>query len=258
MADELFKAARGLARRGLAVFPCGVESKTPAPILNLIDARPGKGGLHHATTDTGTVRDWWESDPAHNIGVRTGAASGLFVIDVDGEDGEQAMRKLEAEHGALPPTIEVLTPRGRHMWFSYTEPVGCSASKIGTGIDIRCDNGYVIAPPSIHPDTKTAYQWSVDSAEKMVAAPAWVYERLRVQKKATTGPALGWEPKIREGERNARLCSVIGWLLWRVEADRALYLADAINRANCEPPMSDAELIATFKSILAKHERRQQ
>ena len=62
------------------------------------------------------------------------------------------MRRLEAEHGELPATVEVITARGRHLYFKMPDmPVRNSAGKIAAGIDMRGDDGYVLAPPSVHP-----------------------------------------------------------------------------------------------------------
>ena len=109
---------------------------------------------------------------------RTGMASRVWILDVDGEDGEASLRALEAEHGALPPTWESLTARGRHVWFCCDCPVPCSTSKIAPGIDVRGDGGYVIVPPSIHPSGR-AYAWSVDSADDLATAPTWLLHLAR-------------------------------------------------------------------------------
>jgi hypothetical protein len=55
---------------------------------------------------------WWRAEPTYNIAIATGAVSGVFVVDVDGLDAEAELRKLEAEHGELPPSVEVITARG--------------------------------------------------------------------------------------------------------------------------------------------------
>ena len=74
------------------------------------------------------------------------------------------MRRLEATHGELPASVEVITARGRHLYFRTPEvPVRNTASKIAPGIDTRGDGGYVLAPPSIHPSGRR-YAWSVDAA----------------------------------------------------------------------------------------------
>ncbi len=46
----------------------------------------------------------WAENPKFNIGIATGPESGIFVVDLDGEEGIEAFRKLEAEHGQIPKT----------------------------------------------------------------------------------------------------------------------------------------------------------
>src|SRR5262249_15085341 len=147
-------AALALAYKGLAVFPCRPRDKRPATA----------SGLKDATLDLEVIRQWWRQEPQFNIGIATGAISNIFVIDVDGPDAESELRKLEAEHGELPPTVESITARGRHLFFKWPDCiVRNSAGKLAGGIDVRGDGGYVLVPPSIHPSGR-AYAWSVDSA----------------------------------------------------------------------------------------------
>ncbi|MCC5946914.1 MAG: bifunctional DNA primase/polymerase [Nitriliruptoraceae bacterium] len=115
-------------------------------------------GFHDATTDPDRIIDWWEAVPTYNVGIATGAVSGLVVIDVD-PGGEPTMHELVREHGPLPRAVAVHTPRGG-MHGYYRHPgirVPCSAGKLGTGVDVRGDGGYVLAPPSVVNDAP--YQW---------------------------------------------------------------------------------------------------
>ena len=138
----MIRTALALAESGFHVFPCRPRDKRPATA----------NGLKDATTDPDVIQAWWRQQPDNNIAIATGAASGIFVVDIDGLDAEAALRRLEVEHGALPATVEAITARGRHVYFkSPREPVRNSAGKIGTHIDVRGDGGYVICPPSIHP-----------------------------------------------------------------------------------------------------------
>lgn len=97
--------------------------------------------------------------PHANLGIATGAASNLIVIDIDGPEGEQAYISL---FGPMPVTVEARTGRGRHLYFSLPEGVrvGNTAGKLGPKIDTRGDGGYVVAPPSIHPNGHV-YAWAV-------------------------------------------------------------------------------------------------
>jgi hypothetical protein len=161
------EAALEYAACGLPVFPCLPRAKEPAVTR----------GFHAATTNPETIRRFWRVAD-RNIGLSTGMASRVWILDVDGEDGEASLRALETKHGALPPTWESLTARGRHVWFCCDGPVPCSAGKIAPGIDVRGDGGYVIAPPSIHPSGRP-YAWSVDRADDLAAAPAWLLHLAR-------------------------------------------------------------------------------
>ena len=106
----MIRAALAYARKGLQIFPCQPRAKRPATA----------NGLKDATTDPDRIRAWWHHEPAFNVAIATGAVSGVFVVDVDGLDAEAELRRLEAEHGTLPATIEAITARGRHVYFKMT------------------------------------------------------------------------------------------------------------------------------------------
>jgi putative DNA primase/helicase len=98
------------------------------------------------------VLDW--IDRGLNIGLRTGAASGVFVVDVDKGAGALPFE--------LPPTVTVRTPGGG--WhFYFKQPPGMtvpnSASAVAPHVDVKGDDGQVVYPGSIHPDTQTEYTW---------------------------------------------------------------------------------------------------
>ena len=178
----LLKAALDLAAREFAVFPCIPGQREPAT----------RRGFYDATTNPAVIRRWWTAR-AYNIGIRTGVASGMWALDVDvkdGKDGEANLRKLEREHGDLPPTIENITGSGgRHICFKYTGPISNSTGKIAPGLDVRGDGGYIIAPPSLHPCGR-AYVQSVDSADALAVAPDWLLQLARKPKPTISEQAL--------------------------------------------------------------------
>jgi hypothetical protein len=158
-------AALALAGKGMRVFPCNERGKEPAL----------SGGFNRATTDLNVISGWWRARN-FNIGVATGEGSGLWVLDVDGEEGEATLRDLEAEHGALPPTVEAITGKGRHLYFRW--PTGSEIrskqdNPVLPEIDVRGDGGYVLAPPSLHPSGR-CYAWSVDTSDEFADAPDWL------------------------------------------------------------------------------------
>jgi hypothetical protein len=168
--SALLAAALDYAARMLPVFPCAPRGKEPAC------AR----GFHSATLNPETIKRLWRQTD-RNIGIPTGAVSGFWVLDVDGDNGEAHLFALEAEHGRLPPTREVITGGGgRHLWFKYTGPIQSSVGKIAPGVDTRGDGGYVIVPPSVHGCGRT-YHWSVDSAPELAEASAWLVQLARAK-----------------------------------------------------------------------------
>jgi hypothetical protein len=160
--SDLLAAALDYAARGLPVFPCVPRGKTPAV----------PRGFHSATTNPATIRRYW-TDPDRNIGIPTGSPSGIWVLDVDGVEGEASLRALEIKHGAIPKTRGSITSRGRHVWFACLEQIPSSAARIGPRIDVRGDGGYVIAPPSIHKSGR-CYAWRGDPWAPIESAPAWL------------------------------------------------------------------------------------
>ena len=140
--SSLCNAAVAYATRGFAIFPCVAGGKVPAT---------PHGGCD-ATKYLAQITNWWRENPNYNVAVATGPISGVFVLDVDGLDAEESLRKLEEQYSPLPKTVESVTPRGRHLFFrSENGAVRNSAGAIAPGLDIRGDGGYVVLPPSIHP-----------------------------------------------------------------------------------------------------------
>ena len=143
--NETLAAALRMAAKGTPVFPCRASSKKP-----LI-----AGGFKMATTEEAQIYSWWKKWPDAAIGLPTGTVTGLFVVDLDvkgGVNGKASLQNLETQHEQLRQTFRVRTPSGgEHLYFKMPDGVdiGCSIGKVGDGIDIKANGGYVIAPPSL-------------------------------------------------------------------------------------------------------------
>ena len=247
----MLTTALQLAKKGLHVFPCAPRDKRPATLH----------GYKDATTDAATIAAWWQAEPSYNLAIATGDVSGVFVVDVDDIDAEIELRRLEAAHTALPPTVEVVTARGRHIYFKTPDtPLRNSASKLAPGIDLRASGGYVLAPPSIHPSGKR-YAWSVDSANAIAAAPDWLLQRVAASTTNTPTPVAEWRSLVAEGvdegSRNSTVARLSGHLLRRfIDPHVALELMQIWNAARCRPPLPEADIIRIVDSICAAEAKR--
>ncbi len=138
-------------------------------------------GLKNASCDPVIITGWWTKEPQANVAIATGAASGLVVLDVDAKSGgDETLADLETLHGKLPQTVEVLTGGGgRHLYFRWPgRQISNSAGKIGPGLDIRGDGGYVVAPPSLH-QSGQRYRWEISSDPsdvELAEIPTWLLQ----------------------------------------------------------------------------------
>ena len=169
-------AGEGLAAAALEYAAAGL------PVLPLAGKVPRiEGGLTRASADVAVVAEWWRRWPDANIGIRTGAESGLVVVDVDVQHGGAGtLKALERERGQLPRTAEVLTGGGgRHLLFRHPgRDVRNSAGQLGPGLDVRGDGGYVVAPPSVHENGRQ-YRWVRNLERGLADSPAWLEDTAR-------------------------------------------------------------------------------
>lgn len=140
---DLAVAARRLASAGVPVFPCEPGGKRPLTRRGFLDA----------TTVPAQVTAWWSRTPEANIGLPTGAASSVVVVDVDVHgpvDGRAAWRRASDVGLVDGAGLMVRTPTGgAHAYFPATQGVEQrSWQAASAGVDFRGDGGYIIAPPS--------------------------------------------------------------------------------------------------------------
>jgi len=211
------------------------------------------------------ITTWFTRLPAVNIGIITGASSGLIVLDVDpAHGGNESLSALEQQHGPLEPTVQALTGGGgRHFYFRHPGFSLRNRAGIAPGLDIRGDGGYVVAPPSIHLSGKP-YAWvegrGPDSTT-LASMPMWLIELASRGRPAGRGhPLAYWRDLTRRGvssgERNNTIASLTGHLLWHgVDPAIILDLLLCWNAARCRPPLSEDEVARTVESIVRTHER---
>ena len=217
---ELLRHVLDYAAHGLPVLPCdpssGNRCKSPLVARDLDEAGspiPRTGGLYKATTDERQLRSWWSQWPDALIGMRTGQASRIFVIDLDvpkvpGQpDGVAAWAALVEQHGGIPPTRIHRTPSGgRHVFFRWREdhPVTNREGQLPSGINVRGEGGYIIVPPSRLSDGRSYEVAEQDGDVGIAEAPDWLYALLEAPVKGR-GPCRYDPPEKGEGHL-ARAC----------------------------------------------------
>lgn len=128
-----------IQKHGFSVFP--LKGKQPLT----------KHGFKDATRDPLQVQAWAKRFPSANVGIATGEASGIVVIDIDDMN---ALAQLN-----LPPTLTVTTGKGQHHYYRLNgQAIPNSAGSLAKGVDVRGNGGYVVGPGSQHPDTKSFYR----------------------------------------------------------------------------------------------------
>jgi hypothetical protein len=160
------------ASRGWHVFPlhgiteegkctCGKNPCTDAgkhPIT--------KNGLKGASSDTEIIKSLF-TEPLCNIGIVTGKISNLTVIDIDvgpGKMGAESWSALIAEGGEPNTLMSKTGGGGMHVLFKYNSALKTGSNRLGKGIDVRNDKGYIVAPPSKH-RSGNLYEWMNEAAE---------------------------------------------------------------------------------------------
>src|SRR5437660_7121675 len=244
-------------------------------------SNPGKHplvrhGLHAATTDLQRIRRWWTRWPQANVGIRTGAASGLLVVDVDGAVGMESLGGLGREDGALRAAWVRTGSGGWHAYVRRPDgaPIRNSVGRLAPGIDVRGEGGSITAPPSRHAsgdvyrwlkpgvEPPDAPDWLVRLALPPPTRPRWpLSELVRHVGDGYAAAAIGQEAEAvasaPAGTRNHRL-NLAAWRLGQLVAGGVvdeMVARDALLAAAATAGLSAHESVATVRSGLTAGQR---
>jgi hypothetical protein len=275
----LREAALFYAARGWRIFPlhgvinavctCG-RPDCPSPGKHPLVRR----GLYDATTDEVVIRSWWRGWRRANVGLVTGAQSGIAVVDVDLPTAFASLDRLI--DAGISRTLTALTGGGGvHLFYRCADSsLGNSAGRLPglegdlPGVDLRANGGYVVAPPSVHRGG-SRYVW-LDRGRELAPAPSWLRQPKRIPVagpiptpasfvgdgtrygEAVLREELAGLRTARVGVRNHRLNRaaflvgrVVGGGELREDAARA-----ALLRAACEAGLHEGEARQTIESGL--------
>jgi hypothetical protein len=281
-ADDLLLEAGRYAARGWPVIPLWWPLRTGGCACGQPDcSNPGKhplvrSGFHSATTDLDRIQRWWTRWPLANLGIRTGAASGLLVLDVDGVAGMESLRALRGEHGALRAAWVRTGSGGWHAYMRMPDdaPVRNSVGRLAPGLDVRGEGGSIVAPPSRHA-SGGSYRWLKLGVEPP-DAPEWLIrlalppppppnrplaELRHAVSDGYAAAAIGREAQevaaAPAGTRNHRL-NLAAWRLGRLVAGGVMDEAvarDALLAAAAAAGLPHHESVATVRSGMTAGQR---
>jgi putative DNA primase/helicase len=190
------------------------------------------------------VRDWWSRWPRANIGLATGALSGIALIDPDGLAARQ-----EAERRGLDPGPTVATGRvgGQHRYCAW-RPDAPTVFARSNGIDLRAQGGYVLLPPSRHRNGPR-YTWLLTPEQvSLPPLPRWIDDLANEARHRDSESVT--DDVIPEHQRNVTLTSMAGTVRRRGFGERAILAALLVENAErCRPPLDDNEVVTIVKSV---------
>lgn len=133
-----------------------------------------------ATSDIDEVIEERRRCVGANIGLKMGGPMRLVAVDVDGSEGRESWDAIAEGREAV--TLTSSTGRsdgGEHRVYSLPEgwPMPTNSSRVNkwAGLDVRAENGQIVAAPSIH-RTGARYQWT--QRVPVAQMPRWLYDAL--------------------------------------------------------------------------------
>jgi DNA-binding transcriptional ArsR family regulator len=195
------------------------------------------------------VENWFRSLSGAGVGAVTGRISNMIVLDVESwckTPIEEILKKYPTQMIARSGS------GGYHFYYQYPQTVSKVSNRVGIfeGADLRADGGFIVLPPTIHPNGNR-YEWikkgplgafpmALLEAESkpQVQNEGWITEALR---------------GVSEGGRNDTCARLAGYFFKKgVSADIVEALLLDWNE-KCDPPMPLRELRTTLKSIERSH-----
>nr|WP_321153046.1 VapE domain-containing protein [uncultured Acetatifactor sp.] len=228
------------AAMGMRVFPVkrGTKGAAGGQLL--------RSWKTEATTDPATISGWWDTWPDADVCIATGNDLAVIDLDVKGkEDGTASLLGWIADNGTLPPTASVMTGSGGQHHYYLVDGTYQNRRGLLPGIDIRCDGGYVVAPPS------AGYSWM--NSLPIARADQRVYDFLEGREKP--GPFV-LPGAVAEGGRNDTLFKYAASLQAKGLADDAIRQeVEKANQERCMPPLDDKDVETIIRSVLGRYQK---
>lgn len=207
-----------------------------------------------------------------NVGVLTGSASGIAVIDIDTHNGVDGLGNLkeflDTYDITLPKTKVVKTPSGGlHYYFKldekYNETQFIQNHPQLKGVDFQTHGRYVVAPPS---QIDGKHYEVVRDVELIQLPEKWlemftdksITKKNKKRERKFTANLLGdIIAGCGEGSRNIFLTSIVGKLFATgLEHEEVRVWSLYVNQISLNPPLSEEEVLRTYESVRKRELRR--
>jgi Bifunctional DNA primase/polymerase, N-terminal len=205
---------------------------------------------------------WGERFGERGLGLACGPRAGCFGFDVDPRHGgDKSLAELVAAHGKLPRTWAAESGSGGlHLFFAWPEDgeVRNSAGKVGPGLDVRGDGGFMVLPPSRHRNGNRNRWVAAPESAPLSSAPAWLLALIRGQSGLARQRARVPAAMVPAGHRHDALVSLLG-LMRRWGACEQVLDAAAVafveHQCLVDPttPISLAHVHATARDIARRY-----
>ncbi len=254
--NELLGAAVEYLHAGYGVIPLSPKSKIPPKDFPLATY------LHERKATEEEIAKWWAKNPHYNVGVVCGQISGMFVVDVDPRNGGDPATVL-----LMAPTERISqsgrTDGGCHLWYEYPKDEHIPSGKsLLSGVDIQSDGKYIVAPPSVHPDTGLCYYWQ--STGELGYTDNGV-KRLFAASEQILAPSTGDRNISKllhgssEGNRNDDLIRLAGYFAGKKLPQDVVEVILLQWAQRCKPtPLPEAEARRTIRSAYDMERRKGQ
>lgn len=196
-----------------------------------------------------TVENWFRSLSGAGVGVVTGKISNMVVLDVE----HYCKTPIEELLRKYPTQMYSRTGSGGyHLFYQYPSGVPKVSNRVGIfeGADLRADGGFIVLPPTMHPNGNR-YEWV-----KRGIPGAFPLALLDLESKPTVQNE-GWITEalrgVSEGGRNDTCARLAGYFFKKgINYDIVETMLLEWNERN-DPPLPVREIRTTLKSIERSH-----
>ncbi|MBI3001319.1 MAG: bifunctional DNA primase/polymerase [Deltaproteobacteria bacterium] len=232
--------------RGFSVIP--IEPRGKKPLIGWEEFQTRKAAREE-------IKSWWTKWPAANIGIVTGAVSGMMVIDVDTEAAKEKLKTLVADYD-LHTVPRTRTGRGWQLFFQHPGVAIQNRAGVFPGLDVRGDGGYVVAPPSIHPNGRQ-YEWEMPLTDELPKLPIELHKLITEPPDQTYRTRFNTAEALHGVEMGRRDETVFKLACKLRNADVPQEMAEQLileAARNCEPPFSEKIALDKAKRAYAKYQ----